>query len=205
MEQDKAAAEHWFMVGQKLHDPVSTFDLGTLFATVPDHTHDPAKAARYLRQAADMNYVPSMHSLGVLLLHHPELSKKPGEAVTRLQAAADAGCWQASVVLGVMAHTGNGIPANMRAAYFHLQVALLQGGAAARPLVERHLPGLEDSLGTEQARAVEADASAWVQQHSGGPALVRLKNNTRKFFADPASQSVPEVFNAALPDANPAS
>jgi hypothetical protein len=99
------------------------------------------------------------------------------------------------------------MPTNMRAAYFHLQVALLQGGAAARPLAERHLSGLAEVLGEEEARTVEADASAWVQQHSGGPALVRLKNNTRKFlfFADPTSKDVPEVSNAALPDENPAS
>jgi TPR repeat protein len=138
-------------------------------------------------------------------MRHPELARNKNEAVSRLQAASDAGSWQSSLVLGVMAHTGTGMPADNKAAYFHLEVALLQGGIAARDQVGRHTAGLVEGLGEEQARTVEADAGAWFQQHSGGPAVLRLKGHTEKFFGDPATQNVPNVFNAALPDANPAS
>jgi hypothetical protein len=205
MNRDSVAAERWFKAGQKLHDPISTYDLGVLYSTAADHAHDFKKAARYLRQAADANYVSAMQSLGVLLLHHPELDRDDGEAVRRLQAAADAGSWQASLVLGVMAHTGSGIAVDNKTAYFHFRVAMLQGGSAARALAERHTAGVIEALGQEQARAIEADADAWFQQHSGIPALVRRKGQSPKFFADPTMQAAPDILNAALPVENPAS
>lgn len=204
-EQDTNAAEHWFKVGQKLHDPISTYDLGILYSTVPRHPNDVAKAVRYLRQAADANFVPAIESLGTVLLRHPELSRDRGEAVRRLQAAADAGSWKASVTLGVMAHTGSGIAADDKTAYFHLRVGILQGGSSAQAIAGKHIPKLIQSLGEVQARGVEADAAAWVQQHSGAATLVKTKGQSPRLFADPATQGSPGVLSAALPTESPAS
>jgi hypothetical protein len=92
-----------------------------------------------------------------------------------------------------------------KTAYFHLRVAELQGGSAAQAFAERHMAGVTEALGEEQARAVEEDAAAWFQQHSGAPALVRTKGQSPKFFADPAMQAAPDILNAALPAENPAS
>lgn len=206
MGRDSAAAERWFKAGQKLRDPISTYDLGALYSTMPDHPHDLAKAARYFRQAADAHYVPAMRSLGILLVRHPELTHGSGEAVKRLQAAADDGSWQASVLLGVMAHTGSGMPLDNQLAYLHLRIAELQGGSAARILTEPHIPAVLKDLNEEQASIVEAKAAEWYSQHSGGPALVRTKGQLPKFFADPVTtRATPDLFSAVLPAENPGS
>ena len=205
MKPDNNAAEAWFKAGQKLHDPISTYDLGVLYSTAPDHLNDLGKAARYLRQAADANFAPAMESLGTLLVRHPELSRHRGEAVRRLQAAADAGSWQASFALGVMAHNGSGMAADDKTAYFHLRVAVLQGGTPAQALANKHIPAVIQSLSEEQARAVEERALAWVQQRSRAPTLVQTKGQSPRFFADPAMQGSGGVLSAALPMEDPAS
>ena len=205
MKPDNNAAEGWFKAGQKLHDLIATYDLGILYLTAPDRLNDLGKAARYLRQAADANFAPAMQSLGTLLLRHPELSRHRGETVRRLQAAADAGSWQASLALGVMAHNGSGMVADDKTAYFHLRVAILQGGSAAQILANKHIPTVIQSLGDGQARAVEAKALAWVQQRSRAPTLVQTKGQPPRFFADPAMQGSSGVLSAALPMEDPAS
>lgn len=203
--KDIKAAEHWFKAGHKLNDPISTYDLGSLYSSTTEHPPEPAKGAKYLRMAADANYVPAMQSLGILLIHHPELARGHNEAVRWLQAAADAGSWQASLVLGVMAHTGNGTAVDNKAAYFHLRVAMLQGGNAARKLAETHIAGVVSTLEEQQVRAIETDAAAWFQQHSGTPVLVQTKGQSARFFADPSFQGTQDILSAALPAENPAS
>ena len=204
-EKDSKAAEHWFKTGQKLDDPISTYDLGSFYSSAPEHPSEPAKAAKYLRMAADANYLPAMQSLGILLIHHPELARDRNEATRRLQAAADNGSWQASLVLGVMAHTGTGTAVDNKAAYFHLRLAMLQGGTAAQKLTESHINGVVSMLEEQQARAIEAEAVAWFQQHSAAPVLVRTKGQSPRFFADPFLQGSQDILNASLPFENPAS
>ena len=141
VKQDPAASERWFNKDVKLHDPLSTYDLRHLYSTAADHPHNLEKAAGYLHQAAKMNYVPAMQLLAVVLAQHPQLPGGITEATRLFNAAADGGSWQASVVLAVFARTGTGMPVDNKAAYFHLQVALLQGGAAASDQVRRHSMG----------------------------------------------------------------
>jgi len=114
------------------------------------------------------------------------------------------GSWQASIVLAVFAQSGTEMPVEKTAAYFHLQVALLQGGAAASDQVRRHSADLIETIAKDQAREIEAEAQAWYQEHSARPVLARFKGQ-EKFFAEPAGPNQFEVLNAALSAAVPAS
>lgn len=202
---DKVAAEHWYLIGHKMHDPISTYNLGALYSTAPDHPHDLAIAVRFLRQAAEVKYVPAMHSLALLVIQHPELAKSRHEAQDLLEFAANAGYWKSSVLRGIVARDGNGVAADSKAAYYHFRVAILQGGAAAENLIGRDARKLSTMLGKEQSQVLESEASAWFQQHQFTPALVHIKGQRDKFFSDPTGGDPAGVLNAGLPVANPSS
>ena len=103
-------AEKWFEAALKLHDPQAAYDLGSFYSVHADHAHDFPKAAELLRQAVDAGYVPAMHSLGLLLVNHPELKQEAQESRTLLERAANCGSWKSSVVLGIFARDGRGVP-----------------------------------------------------------------------------------------------
>jgi len=183
---DKAAAERWYTIGQKMHDPISAYDLGKLYSTDPDHAHDLAKAAGLLRQSANAAYVPAMDDLGSLLVRHPELSRKPEEGKRFLEAAANAGSWRSSTLLGILARDGEGMPVDGRAAYYHFQIAAQQGGKMVQSLLGYDLNQLGAALGPDQVRSVQAEADAWIQQHSGSLAFVHGSGSAPRLFADAA-------------------
>ena len=204
VNQDKVAAEHWYAIGDKMHDPISAYDLGTLYSTAPDHPHDFSKAARFLRQSTEARYLPAIHSLALLLIHHPELAKSQHEALDLLETAANAGYWKSSILLGISARDGIGIPVDNKAAYYHFRVAILQGGAAAQALVTGDTFKISNLLGPEQAQALDSETNLWFQQHPPTPAFVRVKGN-RKFFSEPAHTGPADILNASLPQTDPLS
>jgi uncharacterized protein len=163
--QDDAAAQRWYMKGVKLHDPMSEFSMGSILFAGKDHAPDLRSAAKLLRESAASGYVPAMHLLGFLLVRNPALAKSPDEAVALLNESAAAGTWRSSVVLGILARDGNGVPASASAAYYHFRVAALQGGDEAKTFVEHDLETLSGVLGPSQTSLVDAQAQQWSQQH----------------------------------------
>ena len=163
--QNAAAAEQWYRKGASLHDPLAEFDLAALLFDAKEHAHDPRAAAGLLRESAAAGYVPAMHGLGLLLLRNPGLSQSPSEAISLLNEAANAGNWRSSVLLGVLARDGNGMPFDNGAAYYHFRVAALQGGDQAKKLVEKDLRLLSAAMGSDRARAIDSEAENWYGQH----------------------------------------
>ena len=153
MKEDKIAAEKWFETGLKLHEPLAAYNLGLLYSAYVDHPQDLPKAAELLRQAADAGYVPAMHSLGLLLVNHPELKQDPQQSLALLETAANAGSWKSSIVLGILARDGRGMPIDNKAAYFHFRVAVLQGGAEANHLMKRDIDTLAAKIGADERRS----------------------------------------------------
>src|ERR1039458_8297119 len=151
--------------GPSLHDPLAEFDLATLLFDGKEHAHDPRAAAGLLRESAAAGYVPAMHSLGLLLVRNPGLAKYPREATALLNDAANAGNWRSSVLLGVLARDGNGMPFDNGAAYYHFRVAVLQGGDGARKLVENDLRLLSAAIGSDRAQAIDSEAGKWYRHH----------------------------------------
>lgn len=185
VEQDKAAAEKWYETGAKLRDAIAAYNLGSLFSVAADHPHDLRKAAVLLRQSAIGGYVPAMHSLGLLLVNHTELAKSPQEATSHLEAAANAGSWKSSVVLGLLARDGKGVAADSKVAYYHFQVAILQGGEPAMRLVQSNIQALTYKLGTQQTKVLDSDANAWYEHHQVPLLFVYKDGDKRQRF--PAS------------------
>jgi uncharacterized protein len=180
--QDQAAAEEWYRKGATLHDPLAEFDLGTLLFDATDHAHDLIAAASLFRESAAAGYVPAMHSLGLLLVRNPALARSPGEATSLLNNAANAGNWRSSMLLGVLARDGNGLPQDNNAAYYHFRVACLQGGDEAKKLLARDLRLLSAKLGSYQAQAIKSDAEHWFGQHHFALAFVDKEGETLDGF-----------------------
>ncbi|HEY4379490.1 MAG TPA: tetratricopeptide repeat protein [Acidobacteriaceae bacterium] len=204
MQMDRVAAERWYVIGQKLHDPLSAYNLGTLYSTVPDHRHDVARAERYLRESSEGGYVPAMHSLAVLLLHHPELGRTPEEALDLLNIAANVGYWRSSLVLGVLLRDGRGVPADNTAAYYHFHVAIQQGGAEVEHILQYDTGKLAAVLGSEQSAKTQAVASLWFQQHRLALTFVPRKGYKGRFIFGQAHADPAEVLHASLPLSDPA-
>jgi hypothetical protein len=141
------------------------FDLGTLLFDGANHAHDLTAAAALFRESAASGYVPAMHSLGLLLVRNPALARSPGEATGLLNHAANAGNWRSSMLLGVLARDGNGVPKDSYAAYYHFRVSCLQGRDEAKKLLASDLQLLSARLGSFQAQTVDSEAEQWFTKH----------------------------------------
>ncbi len=164
-QKDVGTAKHWYVIGAGLHDPRSEFMLGSLYSAAENHKPNLKKTAKLWRQAANHGFVPAKHELGLLLAKHPELATSSHEAITLLTDASEAGTWKSSVVLGVLARDGRGMPVDLQAAYYHFRVAELQGGQVAHKLVANDIRTLAGQMSAEQAQTIDLDASGWFQRH----------------------------------------
>jgi Sel1 repeat len=161
---DKAAAEHWFEAGAKLHDAPSEYRLAMMLSESKDRANL-HKQVDLLRESANAGYVPAMHALGLLLVRNPELAGSTQEAIHLLEEASKAGTWRSSVVLGILERDGKGMPTDDRAALYHFQLAILQGGDVAERLVKKDVAILSARVGEEQTAAAQSEAGSWYQQH----------------------------------------
>jgi uncharacterized protein len=189
--QDRAAGERWYVKGAKLHDPQAEYKLGLLFSQAKDHAHDFRTAETLLQESAAAGFVPAMHSLGLLLTKNPELAKSPDEATGYLNDAANAGSWRSSVILGIVARDGDGIPADTNAAYFHFRVAALQGGDEAKGLIANDLRLLSSRLGQSQTQVIDLQVQQWYREHPLAFEFIRKERQNRTKFPDYAL-AVPE-------------
>lgn len=164
-EKDVAAAQHWYSVGAKLHDPRAEFRSGGILSAGVIPKKDYRKAAELFREAGASGYIPAKHALGLLLVNHPELAQNATEAVAFLEEAAAGGTWKSSAVLGALARDGRGMPADAKAAYRYLRIAELQGGAEARPVVAADLTQLREKLSDTDRADLDAQAKTWLQAH----------------------------------------
>ena len=87
---DHTAAEAWFRIGAKQHDPEAEFLLATLDANEPGRAPDLGNDAKLLRHSAAAGYVPAIHGAGLLLVNHPDVAQPPEEATNLLLSAASA-------------------------------------------------------------------------------------------------------------------
>jgi len=165
VEKDDAAAQHWYEVGAKLHDPLSEYRLGVIHSADRSNIPELKKAAQFFRESAESGYVPAMHALGLLLVREPELVQVHDQPVALLKEASEAGSWRASLILGVLYRDGRGVPADRRTAYYEFALSKRQAGGAADTVVATDLQIVGGQLGKAQADAVEAEVSAWYQKH----------------------------------------
>ena len=164
VKQDKTVGEAWYAKGVKMHDPMAEYDMGSLLTLNRDHQLDLPQGSKLLRQSAGAGFVPAMEALGLLLTNHPELADSPQEARPLLETAANAGSWKSSVVLGILARDGAGDSPGPESAYYHFQIAILQGGDPVSSLLKKDLDALSAKLGEEKRIALASEANAWFTQ-----------------------------------------
>jgi uncharacterized protein len=191
--RDLSAADKWYGVGIKMHDPLSAFDLGSMFSVDPRHPHDIPTAAGYLRRSVDGGYVPAMQSLGMLLINHPEVEQTADEAKSLLVKAAGAGQWRSSVMLGILARDGKNGPVDLKAALYHFRVAALQGGDDAERLLEFDLNRLSTELKPKDFAEQTSAAGDWYAMHRS-PQLL-MGHNASRYFPEPQS---PDAVRASV-------
>jgi hypothetical protein len=133
------------------------------------------------------------------------LRRSPQEALGLLESAADAGYWRSSVTLGILARDGNGVPKDDKAAYYHFQVAILQGGATVRDLLRDETRKLAGVLDDEQLGALDSEASLWFQDHHLTLAFVNRNGYKGKNLSLPSHSDPTDVLNAGAPAFNSAS
>ena len=197
---DLSLAEKWFEAGTRMHDPIATYNLGSLYSTEPRHPHDFHKAAALLRSSASDGYVPAMHSLALLLINHPKEEQTNREARSMLEAAAAAGEWKSSVVLGILARDGKGVPVDKRAADYYFHVAILQGGKPAEDLLRYDLSRLDPLFDPAERDAILAQARSWQTQHAEVKRFVLKDPREVKFFPIPQNtDSSRNVFTDVQP------
>ena len=180
--KDESAAKHWYETGAKLHDPLALYRLGVLLSTNQSHMHELQKAAESLRESVKSGYIPAKHALGLLLVRRPELTSSPQEAISLLEDASAAGLWRSSVTLAVLARDGRGMPLDKKSAYYHFQIAKLQGGEVTSRLIATDLRILAAELGTKQTEAVDSDAAAWFQKHPASLQFIFKDGDSWKKF-----------------------
>ena len=111
-----------------------------------------------------------------------------------LDTASAAGSWKSSVALGVLARDGKGKVVDSAAAYYHFQVAILQGGEPAKQLLVRDLQTLSAKLKPEQSAELAANANTWFGQHQLALAFVyRDGENWKRFPASARTASASGV------------
>jgi TPR repeat protein len=166
VQQDRAAGERWYESATRMHNYLGDFRLGSILSDPTGHPRDIERALSLFRESAAKGFVPSMHSAGLLLVNHPELCTSHEEALSLLNGSASAGMWKSSVVLGALARDGKFVPQDSGAAYFHFLVGVLQGGEAAKALVNNDLQVLSGKINPEDLAKIDQEAHAWAEKHS---------------------------------------
>jgi uncharacterized protein len=177
---DHHAAEAWFKLGVRQHDPEAEFLLASFDANEPGRVPDLVNEAKLLRLSAAAGFVPAMHGAGLLLVNHPDLAQLPEEAPNLLLSAAYAGDWQSSATLGILARDGRRMPKDQRVAYRWFCIAVLQGGSPAETYLH---PGLRRlAQGLADPASVEHEAAAWQQIHPNRDLFVYANEMNPKCF-----------------------
>ena len=162
--KDAAEARHWYEIGSRLHDSRAEFNLALILSGEQTRaSHE--RAAKLLRESAKAGFVSARHQLGLFIVRNPDLANSPGEGIALLEQAASEGVWKSSIVLGILARDGNGVPKDAKVAYYRFRVASLQGGAEAVKLLANDVRILSAQLGGAQIERLDGDAAAWFQNH----------------------------------------
>jgi hypothetical protein len=126
------------------------------------------------------------------------LANSPQEARTLVEAAANAGWWKSSVVLGIQARNGVGDSPGLESAYYHFQIAILQGGEPAKLLLANDLDILSRQLSEEKRDELTSDASSWFSQHKATLGFVFKEREHAKRFPASALTVPPEDVHAGM-------
>jgi TPR repeat protein len=182
VQKDPSEAMHWLEVGTRLHSVSAKYNLALMLLQRTDRaSHD--RAIDLLRESVSAGHVAAMHQLGLELTNQPSYARSSNENIELLETAASSGYWKSSIVLGVLARDGHGVPKDEKEAYYHFRVAALQGGDPAFVMVQNDIARLRIALGQEQIAKLDLQAADWVNKHNEHLELINLRGNERSYPA----------------------
>ena len=202
VRKDAVEARRWYELGSKLHDAPAEHDLALMLAAARNPS-DRGRVVKLLRESAKTGYVPARYDLGFFLLRNPEFAKSRQEPVSLLEEAGREGMWKASVVLGIIARDGLGVPKDAAAAYYHFWIAKLQGGAAAAKLVATDLKVISAEFIPDQAERLKSEAAEWYKEHPPSLQYLHEDGEDRMEFSAFALQSPDRDIHAGRPTTLP--
>ena len=152
-QSDESAGEHTVMASS--HPP------GTPSSTVTPSV-DTATLPQ-LEQLADSGDAKAENALGLRYATGDGVNLDEREAARWFTRAAEQGNVNAQSKLGSLYWVGRGVPQNLNQAYIWTVLARAGGDEASKALAAV----LGSHLSRPQARTIEQQADAWLQQHSG--------------------------------------
>lgn len=180
--KDASEALRWFEVGSKLHSARAKHNLALMLLKRTDRPSH-VRAIDLLRESAAGGHVAAMHQLGLEITNDPGYARSSRENIDLLEQAASSGFWRSSIVLGVLAREGRGVPKDEKEAYYHFRVAVLQGGDPAVALVQNDIARLKTALGQEQTMALDLRAADWAQNHNEPIQFLNLHGGEQSYPA----------------------
>lgn len=152
-------ALHWYLAAAREGVREAQFKVSYWMLQAPAETREPEKAISWCRKSADQGFLPAMYNLGVAFEHGIGVEKNLSEARAWYSKAAELQEPYAQKALGVLCEKGKGGPQNLPEALFWYTLALRQGVAEARVLVENLQPRMTTTLkATFQKRLEDWDA-----------------------------------------------
>lgn len=106
-------------------------------------------------------------------------------------------------MLGLLARDGNGEPADIKSAYYHFKIALLQGGDAAQHLIHNDVKFALAKLSADEIKALDSNADKWCQQHRLTLNFIYKYGDKNKLFPAYALTAYPDGLHAGVLIATP--
>lgn len=159
-------------------DTEAQYALGVLFATGDSRVpHDDARAAQWLRKAAETGHPRAKFGLGILMQHGRIPSRRENEGLAWIRDAADAGCAAALHYMGRQLLRGDVVKADPTAARAcFLQAAkagVADAQAALAGMLEKGLGGPADARQAREWAERAAEAGSTEGQYLWGCMLGR--------------------------------
>lgn len=133
---DLNVALHWWQRSATHGQPEAANALGQFYLKGGDREDanqmDYASAARWLRQAAQQDYVPAMNNLGFLYQFGFGVPRDYDQALHWYRRAAEHGEARAQANLGVLYQDGSGVPSDLVEAYKWFTLSAQQGDVVGR-------------------------------------------------------------------------
>ncbi len=170
VEQDATQAVYWLQqAADQAYGPAEVA-LGLRYLNGEGVDKDVDVALQWFHTAADQGLPEAQYQLGLMYATGNGVEQDYAQAVAWTQLAADQGFLAAHYNLGVAYEAGQGVEADPIQAFFHFAVAYVMSGQGQDGPIFPALNDAAQALTREQQQQGLADARAWIDAHTAGPA-----------------------------------
>lgn len=157
VDQDYAAAAHWYRKAADRGFAVAQYALGTLYARGQGVPTSARLAKYWYTKAAEQGNVRAMHNVAVMEAAGELAERDYKTAAGLFLQAAQGGLIDSQYNAGVIHQNGLGVPKDREKAYFWYSLAARSGDEEAA----RHKSEIAEALSYERRRIIDAKVSDW--------------------------------------------